>query len=1084
MQPTYHEYDDEYLTRDVLMNNESFLKDATYFLIDRANYDDTDLNTKEKIFDAYLEHFRRQNVNEVTAIKDMNYANRADELGKQRMSRLMDTFDRVDVDFNWTAAGDYAEGILTAPSTVAGLFSFGAGKAAAATAQQGIKFGIKQALKGGARGAGGALAVDVPATVATVGSQEQTRVNLGMQEDIDLGKVGTAAAISTVLTGTLGGATGALKAKRQFDAEDMISGVKIQEAEEANIGYEKTKSVYKNNKLKKVAKNLEDKLSATGKYALSETVPKEMEAGAKKLSSLTPSIEGASLLPDPIIIRNIAAAGAKVIDLLPPLEGVVKGSKEDLKKRILDEHKVAPEQLASLILEDGGDIIAASGTQYGKGLRSFRTAKEAKEIILELDAIDNALQNIGDFTSSGRRKLMDETKFNVIRNAKQGISNLNKAGVGLMTIQLATTVRNTTNGYMRNYMYALDNLGAGLIDYVGGNIKKIASLPDSALRQEAINSVEYGKAQLRTGIDSLLLKDLIIGMDSVTTHAMYRLLKEDKFGASELSKRVFREMADVGDGLEAQKGVLGLARKLNYFNTLSDNMFKRAIYARELDKSIRASTGGQENLKTFIQSGRFRKDLDISVHKNAMEQALEFTYQSDGFKAKPGWFNAGADAFIKFGQSAGTIVATFPRYMVNSLKFTYEHAPIIGMFDLPGAGIVTGTATERMSKQLGGLTTLGAFMYMRANLGDENTSAYEYRNPVSGELMNVQALLGPFTAFAVLADTLYRMNTLIPGFDLRWHDNDRVNSVGAFSARELVQSLTGGQGRGGTQLDMIDAIVNGVTEESKADDFTARRLYKEVLPKILGDYFNRFFVGMGVIKDVVGTVDPEFAKVPDNTDVNFMQYFFKRVTRSFPQTIGEDAEGLFGYTGFGPNRNAKLESPTRTGGVEAFNPIIKQIYGVSEMPRRTAVEKELNRLKFDYLELSPSRIQLDAPLSNQARGMMGMYMENNVANFIQSSEYKNTSDSMKRDVLKDKVNEFRTLAKNAFLNPEFVANMDAPTRKRRMETLFFNKGTRADRRAAFEAYRQQFNAELTEDENWEWGLAYLERRVKYLERSK
>ena len=107
---------------------------------------------------------------------------------------------------------------------------------------------------------------------------------------------------------------------------------------------------------------------------------------------------------------------------------------------------------------------------------------------------------------------MDETKFNVIRNAKQGISNLNKAGVGLMTIQLATTVRNTTNGYMRNYMYALDNLGAGLIDYVGGNIKKISSLSDSALKQEAQKSVEYGKAQLRAGIDSLLLKDLIIGM--------------------------------------------------------------------------------------------------------------------------------------------------------------------------------------------------------------------------------------------------------------------------------------------------------------------------------------------------------------------------------------------------------------------------------------------------------------------------------------------------------------------------------------------------------------------------------------------
>ena len=31
-----------------------------------------------------------------------------------------------------------------------------------------------------------------------------------------------------------------------------------------------------------------------------------------------------------------------------------------------------------------------------------------------------------------------------------------------MTVQLATTARNMTNGYMRNYVYAFDNLGAGL----------------------------------------------------------------------------------------------------------------------------------------------------------------------------------------------------------------------------------------------------------------------------------------------------------------------------------------------------------------------------------------------------------------------------------------------------------------------------------------------------------------------------------------------------------------------------------------------------------------------------------------------
>ena len=33
--------------------------------------------------------------------------------------------------------------------------------------------------------------------------------------------------------------------------------------------------------------------------------------------------------------------------------------------------------------------------------------------------------------------------------------SLNKTRIGLMTVQLATTVRNTTNGYLRNYVYGL-----------------------------------------------------------------------------------------------------------------------------------------------------------------------------------------------------------------------------------------------------------------------------------------------------------------------------------------------------------------------------------------------------------------------------------------------------------------------------------------------------------------------------------------------------------------------------------------------------------------------------------------------------
>ena len=55
----------------------------------------------------------------------------------------------------------------------------------------------------------------------------------------------------------------------------------------------------------------------------------------------------------------------------------------------------------------------------------------------------------------------------------------------MMTIQLATTARNTTNGYMRNYVYALDNLGAGLYNTAKGSIYRIKNSSDKVLKEEA-----------------------------------------------------------------------------------------------------------------------------------------------------------------------------------------------------------------------------------------------------------------------------------------------------------------------------------------------------------------------------------------------------------------------------------------------------------------------------------------------------------------------------------------------------------------------------------------------------------------------
>ena len=62
---------------------------------------------------------------------------------------------------------------------------------------------------------------------------------------------------------------------------------------------------------------------------------------------------------------------------------------------------------------------------------------------------------------------------------------LNKTRIGLMTIQLATTVRNTTNGYVRNYIYGLNNLNSGLVR--GGMGKVMEALVMNKLKKQELS---------------------------------------------------------------------------------------------------------------------------------------------------------------------------------------------------------------------------------------------------------------------------------------------------------------------------------------------------------------------------------------------------------------------------------------------------------------------------------------------------------------------------------------------------------------------------------------------------------------------
>ena len=107
----------ETLTREELINNSDFIEDAYTFLRKRSNLFEEGLPKPEEVYDEFLEHMRFQNANEITALRDYEYATSAPLEEKLRFGSLIDAFDKVDEGISMQAALDYGEAIARAPST-------------------------------------------------------------------------------------------------------------------------------------------------------------------------------------------------------------------------------------------------------------------------------------------------------------------------------------------------------------------------------------------------------------------------------------------------------------------------------------------------------------------------------------------------------------------------------------------------------------------------------------------------------------------------------------------------------------------------------------------------------------------------------------------------------------------------------------------------------------------------------------------------------------------------------------------------------------------------------------------------------
>jgi len=1049
----YNYYTKEDMNKEVLSQDEDFISDARKFLTERGSTSPENMQSNEDVYDAFMEHFRYQDVNEVTAIRDYEYAQNGTEEQRANFGRVMDVYDNMaDEKMSLRKVGDYFGGIATAPSTIAGILTGGAGKLASVAGQQGIKFGLRtllsQSLKGGLK------AGAVEGAIGTVqgAAQEGARVETGLQERFTGGRTLTTGLGSAVVGGGVGAVTSglltpsAIKAARRLE---RIQEVDITKATEAKV---KTDEVLKNaskedlDSVEQALKSLKPEGKVKKDIGKLDPLDEADVASGKNIrKSLSESDTLTASIPAELF-QNISAAAIQIRNKIKPQKGeritsaIARALRnEDIVStditKILDEHNLSSEQFSLIYLSevsDAGRTLQASG----------QVSKSVQTLLRDVD--DLADEGLTSVTGKEVEELVKQPKIlnKVVGSVGGTFRGLDQLRLGIMTSQPATAMRNTENASFRVIIDAFTR---------------------------SFNNVLNKRNPFSGTFD--VVKFLFNPYEAQVVKQIFQKDFPDAAG------KLFREAADIEAATGFGGGLSTLGRKMNIMNTFSDNIFKRAVFVSSLRrnindlnkskaskkllltdahkdiiikgrlkqelgpdyksspdydrivKSLKLDKQKFHTLETILESGNFKLIPD-DILKKSIQDAFEFTYQAT--PKGDNFFGQLGKGVISLHKAVPFIISSllpFPRYVANQLKFVYEHTPLIGMLPLDKLrlGIETRAAKgakgydwkDRTSKQLTGALLFTAAYAWRAKQG--NTNKWYQMTDSQGNVIDGRPLYGPFAPFMLAADILYRTQVGQFVYDktkgtILEHDKPLEGTLPTFSFKrygtDIAQALLGSTFRTGMGLYALDKLWTDISSGSG-------EAWRKAAGEFVGNIGNTFMLPASVVKDFYSQIDEKSRYIPESKtgDTNFLDIVYNRATRALPDFPIVD------WTGEGPYEKP-LRTPFVTGDIKAVSPMEKQMMGMTKRAPKNKFQKEIDRLNMEEREIykRPSDELLDLYMSEilSTEGGKGNLNER-MAKFIDSDKYQSLEGTkIKRVRFKQKaeeiINEVREIAREKIEN--------------------------------------------------------------------
>lgn len=982
-----------------LAEDDEFKKDLVRFF-SGGRYQMSPDEMRKKGFEGltkdFIEHMRGQSWNEVTAMKDYNYVLNKDmnDQGKQAFGRLMKAWDTSQAAGTgyFDGTGDFAEAILTAPSTYVGLGSFGLGKIGSKIASKGpqvlLRRNLADMMKKNVMSNSMARSVASSAAVgATTGAIESgaTSALQGETREKVIGgyEYGTKdliadAAIGGAFGGVLGGVSGAIGGKRQKVLDEVLTERKKvfdKEAEEAakrslgTIG--KADPKLKEEALK-VVEDLDDILSAREGVKgakLKDRLDPDRVAKGKAILAAMSDPKAAPEFESGLSVATMRSIAAASVDIMSELG--IKDS-ERISQTVADRLR-------------GGDIgnftqkLTDIRKKYGLSKDEFSLiylaeASRAGQILGFQSAIKRGaklseMNDINVLFSKGASSLADEDMKRISANALRNsdgssgtvnfLRDLDAMRISFMTSQPATTMRNMRNAGILLTTDMVDEVNKALYKGVfKGDTKAIKDfLPNmtAMLRGYTFNNAE---AKI---VRNLMLEEM-----------------------PEQSQRLYNHAMRIDVALEGNSTLAKAGRFVNLFNTASDSVLKEGMFYGSLDRQFRDQG---LDMGKWLRSNKKLEDLPpgISVEK-AIEAANRLTMQRDfrGDTSVTGQLTKGLSNLnrkLPFVVS-GAAGIPFPRYLGNHLNMVAEYTPLVG--ELKSVFSVSEDKATRIARQMTGLYILTAGY----TLADMRNGEVDYGS-IKNEL-GAQEDMKPY-----MGATLF----YLWAGDRAWRSKEGLPVTEGEALVQELKDVLGGIPDFSFDLGIIEGLAEVAMTGEVSEDFE----------KSLGGFLSTFTMPAAIARDVVGQMSYDQAGAPFTRDLAItdgvstkaagglgMDLLKMQTTRMLPDM--DFMQYTQSFNGENDIDYYRFSNPVAIG---KMNPLIKQITGSVSEPPVTQLEMEMNRYNLKDWKMYNSRTVPNANVDYVVRQRLAKTMYRDFAEWKANAPAGRAYPNMTYDDIQD-----------------------------------------------------------------------------------